>query len=528
MIIGIDFDNTIVCYDQPFTVLANRLNISLSKDCDNPKSELKSELRKRKDGEWTWSKIQGEAYGARMMDAKPFDGFVEKVKRLLKDGHGIRIISHKTLYPTAGNAYDLRCATRKWIDKHLSCLHKTGFDPVNHISFHDTVEDKIGKIRSEGCSCFIDDLEEILFHPDFPKNCRPILFRSSSPNAASLANWPDLEINFKEAHPSFSSENAPTKTSFAKSNIFESLLKFPIHKVVPLKGGANSRVAELCTSNGQRFIGKSYPHDNRGRLEREVHFLETLSGTESVPTIIASNVDAQAIVLTKLEGQPFANNSHISSSHWSQCLEFLTYIQKYKNNYPHTSAEGAATLQSHIAHIAKRRNHWLQAALEAPSSDPLSKWVLEKLEPAFQQIARQAITSPLFRVKPPANSLILSPSDFGLHNTLVSDSGTLAFLDFEYAGLDDPAKTLTDFFCQPKFPPPNGLYTKWKTVLQSLIPTTEQTGFNERLPIVKACCAFKWIYIILQSNVTIDGQSTRYPIEMLNELQSRLDQILEA
>jgi len=50
----------------------------------------------------------------------------------------------------------------------------------------------------------------------------------------------------------------------------------------------------------------------------------------------------------------------------------------------------------------------------------------------------------------PADETCLSPSDFGFHNALVDPSGALSFLDFEYAGRDDPAKPVSDFFCQPK------------------------------------------------------------------------------
>jgi hypothetical protein len=48
----------------------------------------------------------------------------------------------------------------------------------------------------------------------------------------------------------------------------------------------------------------------------------------------------------------------------------------------------------------------------------------------------------------------LSPSDFGFHNALADDDGRVTFLDFEYAGRDDPAKLVSDFFCQPEIPVP--------------------------------------------------------------------------
>ena len=58
----------------------------------------------------------------------------------------------------------------------------------------------------------------------------------------------------------------------------------------------------------------------------------------------------------------------------------------------------------------------------------------------------------------PAAERCVSPSDFGFHNALRTPDGRLAFIDFEYAGWDDPAKTVSDFFCQPECPVPTEHY----------------------------------------------------------------------
>ena len=50
----------------------------------------------------------------------------------------------------------------------------------------------------------------------------------------------------------------------------------------------------------------------------------------------------------------------------------------------------------------------------------------------------------------------LSPSDFGFHNALAQGE-TVRFIDFEYAGWDDPAKTVCDFFHHPGVPVPDVL-----------------------------------------------------------------------
>ena len=45
--------------------------------------------------------------------------------------------------------------------------------------------------------------------------------------------------------------------------------------------------------------------------------------------------------------------------------------------------------------------------------------------------------------------VIVSPSDFGTHNTILAADGTLWFVDFEYAGRDSLYKLLGDIYWQP-------------------------------------------------------------------------------
>ena len=83
------------------------------------------------------------------------------------------------------------------------------------------------------------------------------------------------------------------------------------------------------------------------------------------------------------------------------------------------------------------------------------EFVRGRLQPAWQE-ARARLChdyGDLERPLQPQES-VLSPSDFGFHNALLGPEGGLRFIDFEYAGWDDPAKLICDFFCQPQTPVP--------------------------------------------------------------------------
>jgi hypothetical protein len=86
----------------------------------------------------------------------------------------------------------------------------------------------------------------------------------------------------------------------------------------------------------------------------------------------------------------------------------------------------------------------------------------------------------------------ISPSDFGFHNALRETDGRIRFLDFEYAGWDDPAKMAGDFFAQLAVPVPDRLFEPFvRECLQSFVRPVELIKRAELLrPLyqVKWCC----------------------------------------
>ena len=102
MRIGIDFDNTIVCYDGLFHRLARERNL-IGPDVRPLKGEVRDYLR-RIGREDAWTELQGYAYGCRLVEAEPFPGAREFLARCRQQGIECLIISHKTRRPFAGPA----------------------------------------------------------------------------------------------------------------------------------------------------------------------------------------------------------------------------------------------------------------------------------------------------------------------------------------------------------------------------------------------------------------------------------------
>jgi hypothetical protein len=51
--------------------------------------------------------------------------------------------------------------------------------PAERVFFESTRSSKLARVRTVGCTYFIDDLEEVLTDPDFPAQTLPILFAAT-------------------------------------------------------------------------------------------------------------------------------------------------------------------------------------------------------------------------------------------------------------------------------------------------------------------------------------------------------------
>jgi hypothetical protein len=172
MRIGIDFDNTIACYDGVFHAAALERGL-IPADLGRDKNSVRDYLNGsgRKDD---FTELQGYVYGARMDLVSPYPGALSFMHRARGAGHALFIVSHKTKTPMLGPAYDMHAAARGF-------LEAQGFFSDNGLASGDaffelTKEDKIARAAALEVDVFVDDLPEILAMPGFPSRARAILF----------------------------------------------------------------------------------------------------------------------------------------------------------------------------------------------------------------------------------------------------------------------------------------------------------------------------------------------------------------
>ena len=187
MLIGLDFDNTIVCYDQLFHTLALERDL-IPPTLPRTKQAVRDHLRKA-GRESAWTQLQGIAYGPRITDANPFPGVREFLQRCRRAEFLVAIISHKTRRPYRGEGHDLHAAAHTFLNAHgFYQTAETGLSP-ECVFLELTLAAKLARIETLGCDAFVDDLPELLAEPTFPPATQRVLFDPAHAHPDEAGYW---------------------------------------------------------------------------------------------------------------------------------------------------------------------------------------------------------------------------------------------------------------------------------------------------------------------------------------------------
>lgn len=196
MHVGVDLDNTIVCYDALFRRAAGEQGLVDEHDAVT-RAGLRDALLEsgRED---VWIELQGYVYGALMPDAVPFPGALDFFIRCRQQGVTACIISHRTPHPLKGPPYDLHRAAHEWLNARGFYDPRRGGLLSRQVFFEPTPQGKVDRIAQVGCTHFIDDLPKLLADPGFPAWVERILFDPSRSHRADhrfhdVASWKEVE-----------------------------------------------------------------------------------------------------------------------------------------------------------------------------------------------------------------------------------------------------------------------------------------------------------------------------------------------
>lgn len=192
MRLGIDLDNTIVCYDELFQRLAVEQNLC-PPDVSPTKTAVRDHLRAT-GREPLWTRLQGEVYGPSMHRATPFPGVEQFLRKCRSRGVPVAIVSHRSRYPYAGEQHDLHLSALNWL--RARGFHAPGGPALaeDRVFLEHSKHEKLARIAALDCTHFIDDLPELLTDAAFPEGVEQILFdpndaHGAGPVALRVTSW---------------------------------------------------------------------------------------------------------------------------------------------------------------------------------------------------------------------------------------------------------------------------------------------------------------------------------------------------
>ena len=485
MLIGLDFDNTIACYDSVFSSEA-KIKGLVQKTWKGSKKDLKLLMSDKEQGLTLWQEMQGQVYGPSMHKATLFPGVARFLLRCKLSGHTVFIVSHKTKYGHFDKTKTLlRNAALNWMESKGFFLDNQFSINKKNIFFANSQREKVLKIKSLNLDIFVDDLEEIFLHDDFP-SIKKILFSNSSSIESGILlcnNWTDIEKNSIGEI-----ENSEVK------DLVSSIYKEPINNVEKLKGRGNSRIYKLSCNEKNNILLKDYPDlliDSRPRLISEVDALKLVEDLNKTPKVIAFD-ELQNIALYEwIDGDSFYK---IEDHHISQALSFIESLQNLKGKDSYDLASGACLSAKELL---TQINFRCERLLKTKNKD-VNDFLISTFKPLLKKAQGRLEESwPIDNLDKdlPIAMQIFSPSDFGFHNAILKDNGDLVFLDFEYFGLDDPVKLMADFTWHPGMNLSNLQKINWLKGLISIFDSDRELVL--RFKLAWPMYGLRWALIVL-------------------------------
>lgn len=452
MKIGIDLDNTLVDYEDAFLAAAESLHVVLQ-PAVRSKSQIRDFLRSQPDGEIKWQRLQGLAYGQCVQaHAKLYPGVKRFLWRCRQKGHNLTVVSHKTEY---GHGDVEKVPLRKVAAEFLAAQGLMGTQDalIKEVIFKNTYEEKIACIKNQSFDWFIDDLPEVICDLDGVEGLKGIRFDTATNQNAqstadqksitSLSDWQqiDARINGEWTIPEI-------------HQLSRQLMKQEASAIERLSAGGNSGVYKLDIPESASIKLKIYPVDSKhDRLFSEFTATKGISsqGTQYVSRPLAQDIELGIGVYEWIEGDPVKTPGQKDID---ACLKFLGSLHAMRNSPLFLNVSQASAACFSGRDIEMQIKHRLrQFELSRTQHAELERFFSGAFLPAFEELLKwsrdhwpsdDGFDSQLSRARQ-----TLSPSDFGFHNTIRRPDGSLAFLDLEYFGWDDPVKLISDVSFHP-------------------------------------------------------------------------------
>lgn len=307
----------------------------------------------------------------------------------------------------------------------------------------------------------------------------------------------------------------------------------------PQVGGLNSYVYKVVTDRMAEYFAKQYKKRNfdaSNRLFVEYDGMSFLwdHGIRAIPEPICCDRENSVGIYRFVNGKKI-KQSQISQDDVRCAAQFICLLNNLAGDHGSEkqpiAAEACFSIQSYFECIEERLSRLQKTNDDRKYSKKLFLFLDEEFVPLFRWI-RQYVQKIAKASNIDMSEVLdlsgrtLSPSDFGFHNVLKLNNGSLIFIDFEYFGWDDPAKLISDFYLQPAIPL---LFQYREFFLREVLKDfVDSKNLLRRLPIVYMLLSMKWILIMLNPFLPSDHEgenSDELCLTRLKDVKKRVDTI---
>lgn len=294
------------------------------------------------------------------------------------------------------------------------------------------------------------------------------------------------------------------------------LQDFTFLNLTPLQGGRNNRVYHALNKSDDVLI-KQYFYsvsDTRDRLSSEYLMLSFLhrQGITNVPRPLLSDVATHTGVYQFIKGSP-VNLNTITENDVVSFSELLNRMWQFRNTpqaqHLPIASEACFSIKEYVDKIKNRFALFSQLPSNDSVTKKMSSFVDDNLSVFFNKLVSQVESSgSTFTNLLNPRHRTLSPSDHGFHNAIRGNDGNLYFIDFEYAGWDDPVKMICDCFLQPDKPVPEKFHLLFLKNCKQIIDPID--NFVSRIKYIYPLLGLKWCLIMLNEFLPVSESRRQF------------------
>lgn len=309
-----------------------------------------------------------------------------------------------------------------------------------------------------------------------------------------------------------------------------------VNTIAPLSRGGNNRIFRVEGDAGV-FAAKQYfrhKGDTRDRLTAEFAFLQfaLLAAPGYAPRPFACDRETGVALYEFINGMPF-QEGQLGAGQVKAAIRFFETLnapQLRANAQLPVASEACFSIAGHLA-LVNGRIEALLGIAPRTAEDAQALALIGGLKQLWNDLSMRVRSDAdreglLLDAPLAAEHRCISPSDFGFHNALQMDDGSIRFLDFEYAGWDDPAKMAGDFFAQLAVPVPARYFDEF--VDRCMQPFPDAPMLAARARILRPVYQLKWCAIALNVFLPVHLERRKFANPALDEAVLKRAQLVKA